>query len=1016
MLALVMTLSLCNVTSFAAGDYTNLTYAHFEIGTYSVNTKPGSAVEIPLSIVGVADDEYVGGFKATITLGDGLEWYDSDDKCVKWDETNMSSFGSKFINRETNLITAVDFGAAAEETTSFNGSGLVGYILCRVTNNCTENASNATIALSNISISGEHADISLNSTDENNSNSNEDKNAVVYENSDKTLSNTPVTPTVDTQGTTETTDPSSGENGEGGQGENPSTDPSSGENGEGGQPGTTDPGNTENQGDGNYRIVAEADKSTAVVDDTVTVKVVVYGGNYTGATVKLNYDSDKLTLESAPDSGWDELDNGDYFYCNATEEGFSNGTVIGTFKFTVNALTEADSTVVDLYDTYISKTYEDGFDKEHETLAADVDARISIAQGDISGITLPENNTFTYDGTDKASKEVTADGATVTYSDSEYGTYTANVPKHKDADTYTIYYKVSKSGYSTVKGSYPMVINRRDVTITVPAGQGKIYGDTTPENLTYTVDTPENGDEFNAAIARETGDNAGTYAITVTPTEGENPNYTVISNEGGTFTISQATLSDDITVKTAGSADYDGTPHAAVIAPSASELPGGVTIQYKVGEEEWTTEVPSFTDAGTYTIQWKTVSNNYVEKGSSVVFTITPIDLTGVVVKAAADTTYDGEEHPAIDSTSIEKPDDATIKYSTDNENWDTTIPTFKDAGTHTVYYKVSQTNHNDATGEVEFTITPATITGITVNAAADTTYDGKEHAAIDSANIEKPGAATIQYSTDNENWDTTIPTFKDAGTHTVYYKVSQTNYSDATGKVEFTITPAEVTITVNNYKITRWDTCPIPTGTVTGLDASLIEDLEYISDGDGTKEGSFDIVATWTESKNYTVTMNKGTLTVNKPTYDVEVNEYVPGKYSIVLVYTDSERITFSYDGAGMYDVSDAGYTYDNNEYNKVYAVVVKGTKDDEDFDAQALIDKVDADMTDPVGDPLTYDYDVNSSGSVGLNDVVAVVFVYAGNDTYMNNYKDIVLKSDVNGDKVVDSADFAAVRAQLK
>ena len=45
---------------------------------------------------------------------------------------------------------------------------------------------------------------------------------------------------------------------------------------------------------------------------------------------------------------------------------------------------------------------------------------------------------------------------------------------------------------------------------------------------------------------------------------------------------------------------------------------------------------------------------------------------------------------------------------------------------------------------------------------------------------------------------------------------------------------------------------------------------------------------------------------------------------------------------------------------------------------------------------------------------DAVAVVAVYNVKETYMNGHMPIVLKADVNHDKVVNAADFGVIKAE--
>jgi small-conductance mechanosensitive channel len=72
----------------------------------------------------------------------------------------------------------------------------------------------------------------------------------------------------------------------------------------------------------------------------------------------------------------------------------------------------------------------------------------------------------------------------------------------------------------------------------VAADKEKVYGTDDPE-LTATVTGAVDGDTINYTLAREAGEDVGTYDIVVTL--GENPNYEV-SKTDATFTITKATV------------------------------------------------------------------------------------------------------------------------------------------------------------------------------------------------------------------------------------------------------------------------------------------------------------------------------------------------------------------------------------------------------------------------------------------------------------------------------------------
>lgn len=172
---------------------------------------------------------------------------------------------------------------------------------------------------------------------------------------------------------------------------------------------------------------------------------------------------------------------------------------------------------------------------------------------------------------------------------------------------------------------------------------------------------------------------------------------------------------------------------------------------------------------------------------------------------------------------------------------------------------------------------------------------------------------------------------FINAGTYTIYFKVVDTaNGAEEKGSVKFTISPAEVTVTVNDVTITYGDT-PKFEYTVTGLVEGENLSGEAVYSGAGTDAGDYVIsVSGITASDNYKVTFVTGKLTINKKT--AEVAWTIAENY----VYNDGQTLpTATYDGktanlkftkdgkacefknAGTYTVTvaDNNYILTNNE-----------------------------------------------------------------------------------------------------
>ena len=102
-------------------------------------------------------------------------------------------------------------------------------------------------------------------------------------------------------------------------------------------------------------------------------------------------------------------------------------------------------------------------------------ADVTIVQG-----TMPivaEGYSGIYDGKEHGIRVIGVDGAEIRYGTST-GKYTAvECPKYKDAGTYNIYYRVTKTGYGQVTGVQQIEIKKKPVTdVTFPITNEVIYG------------------------------------------------------------------------------------------------------------------------------------------------------------------------------------------------------------------------------------------------------------------------------------------------------------------------------------------------------------------------------------------------------------------------------------------------------------------------------------------------------------------------------------------------------------
>jgi gliding motility-associated-like protein len=186
-------------------------------------------------------------------------------------------------------------------------------------------------------------------------------------------------------------------------------------------------------------------------------------------------------------------------------------------------------------------------------------------------------------------------------------------------------------------------ITEKSITITVDAGQSKVYGAVDPATYTYGVSPSLTGlAPLNGTLTRVAGETVGTYAIQQNDlTTANNPNYT-ITYVGNNFTITKKTLT--ITA-TPGQTKVYGTSDPASYAYTLSTplLPGDAltgAITRVAGET-----------VGPYAIEQGTLTNaNYdiTYIGSNFVITPASLSITGIT---GAIKIYDGTTNATINGT-----------------------------------------------------------------------------------------------------------------------------------------------------------------------------------------------------------------------------------------------------------------------------------------------------------------------------------------------------------------------------
>lgn len=299
---------------------------------------------------------------------------------------------------------------------------------------------------------------------------------------------------------------------------------------------------------------------------------------------------------------------------------------------------------------------------------------------------------------------------------------------------------------------------------------------------------------------------------------------------------------------------------------------------------------------------------------TTVKFNIT--QATPVVTKPTTKTlTYNGSEQELVNAAST---NGGTVKYSLDNKNWSTSIPTGKAAKEYTVYYKVEgNKNFKDAdVQEITNKINPRTID---LKWNKELTYNGKEQLPT----------ATVSNLADGDECEITVDgaQHKNAGTYeATATKVSNQNYKlpeDVT--TSYTIKPKDITVTITPNGGTYGEKITGATAKLNDVESGDHPEvtLTYTGTGyDGTKvngtevpshAGKYTVTAS-IDDKNYNLTdTNTAEFVVKGADAGLKVKEVNDKKYGdqgfkLEVSHKGNGKLSYSSSNEDVATVDDQG------------------------------------------------------------------------------------------------------------
>ena len=602
---------------------------------------------------------------------------------------------------------------------------------------------------------------------------------------------------------------------------------------------------------------------TNVSDGTLTV--IARGTREGYETLKSN----EVTISITPAPVTIVVDNAEKFY-NDPDPAFTgkiNGLVkAGDLGNVTYSRTNADEEVgvyqnVLTANFYINNNYtvkiENG---DFEIKSASLEGAVLTAVG----------GEWTYDGNAHAATAAleNAPGYTIYYKTGN-GNWTIEAPSVTNvADgLVTVSVKAERYGYEALEAEdVTLKILPKEVIIQVKNAE-KFFDEPDPK-FEGTVSALVNQEDLGTVTyTRENTEEAvGIYNEVLTANYTSNGNYEVTIKKGD-FEIKTATLEGASLSADGGSWTYDGKTHYANAELTNAD---NYTIYYRVGDGEWTTEIPGVTNVseGELTVSVKATRTGYVDLVTEdVKLVITPRDAT--ITVNDAEKFYD-EKDPSFTGTEtnlVKAGDLGTVTYRRTND--DEEVGTYEEV--LTADYTAND-NYKVTVVNADFTIKTASIAGAKLTAAGGSwIYDGEAHAA--AGRVENADGYTVYYKVGDGEWTTEAPSVTNVldGTVTVSVKATRTGYEElTTDAVALEIIPKDAAIVVDDAEKFYDEADPKFTGTVTGLvKEGDLTGLTYIRTNKDEAVGIYPevLAAAYLRNPNYNVTEHRGTFEIKTAT-----------------------------------------------------------------------------------------------------------------------------------------------------
>ena len=404
----------------------------------------------------------------------------------------------------------------------------------------------------------------------------------------------------------------------------------------------------------------------------------------------------------------------------------------------------------------------DGYEKMSKDIVITVQ-KADIRSSLITPPTAQENLTYTGQEQALITAGSVTDYGTMQYSLTENGTYSQDIPVGTDAGTYTVWYRVigDANHNDTTSASVAVSIGKKPLTITGVTAASKPYDGTTDagvpsvtfDGVTLTRDTDYtvtasfddagvgSGKNVTATVSL-TGQAAKNYALeqssfptTANITKAAAPDFTketalvIVNGHEKTYTVTLPTLPTLETHKEYGAPTYELGEiklNAGYYTGGAKVENGALTLPIQKNDVETTGPV------GTVSVVIK--SANYEDITLTVNVNATNKLVPTVTAPTANALTYNGAEQALVTAG---KTTGGTMLYRLGDSEWSEQLPTAKNAGKYTVWYKVQGDAEYADVAEQSLTVTAAK-KAVTVTALDKSAHTGSTAPDLSSPEADK--------------------------------------------------------------------------------------------------------------------------------------------------------------------------------------------------------------------------------------------------------------------------------------